>query len=363
MKNWKTKLIGTFMTLGILVSLVSLMVVPAAASPGNVIYFSPDPAEVPQCCDTVEVKIMAESDVPLTATLLTFSFDNTCLEIVDAAGNTADWYLVTIPELDIGLDAVDCDAINAAGEMTISTSVGLSPALAPGTYLIATVWLHCIDCAGCTSVLDLTEGEYTDDMFTSHYPTLEDGDFSCGPEVMRELVSGTMDGGFVRVDDFVPCQDVYVWGQGFMPGMEYRMYIQPYVPGVEVHENQVLDPAAGAPLGYSPIDVVAAADGTIGPQLLFHAEEQHICMYWEIVADKVEGPCEDIPPIGCAGIGSATNPGVYMPNEDGLDAVACDVYGFHIVPEALSLILLSTGLIGLGGYYRLRRRKKTLSDE
>jgi hypothetical protein len=52
-----------------------------------------------------------------------------------------------------------------------------------------------------------------------------------------------------------------------------------------------------------------------------------------------------------------------MPDEDGLDAVACDVYGFHIVPEALSLILLSTGLIGLGGYYRLRRRKKTLSDE
>ena len=337
MKSWKTKLIGTFVTLGLLVSLISLMVMPAAASPGNVLYFDPDPAGVPECCQTVEVTIMAESDVALTATLLTFTFDNTCLNVVDAVGNLDDWYAVTIQDLDVSLDEVDCDSINEAGEMVISTTVGLSPALEAGTYEIATVWLHCINCDGCTSALHWTVGEYTDDMFMTIYPDLDDGAFTCGG---KELVSGLP--GQVPKDDFLPGEDVYVWGTGFMAGMEYMIYIQPYVPNTEVYEGQPLDAGAGAPLGYmTPLVVVANADGTIDPQYLFTAAPEHICMYWEIVADAM----------------GAGYPGIYNAADDGLDAVALEDYGFHVIPEALTIILLGGGLAGLGGYVAARRRR------
>jgi len=71
-------------------------------------------------------------------------------------------------------------------------------------------------------------------------------------------------------------------------------------------------------------------------------------MYWEIVADKVN-------PDGDTDV--ATNPGIYDPNEDALDAVALDEYGFHVFPEALTIMLFGVGLASLSGYVLVRRRK------
>jgi hypothetical protein len=159
--------------------------------------------------------------------------------------------------------------------------------------------------------------------------------------------------GFEPRDEFVPCEWVYVWGYGFEPGQSYEIYIQPYEEGVSVAPGQPLDHALSAALGYPAagppgIIVPVAADGTIGPVPLFHASEEHICMYWEIVADKVN-------PDGDTDV--ATNPGVYDPNEDALDAVALGEYGFHVFPEALTIMLFGVGLASLSGYVLVRRRK------
>jgi hypothetical protein len=159
--------------------------------------------------------------------------------------------------------------------------------------------------------------------------------------------------GFEPRDEFVPCEWVYVWGYGFEPGQSYEIYIQPYEEGVSVAPGQPLDHALSDPLGYPAagppgIIVPVAADGTIGPVPLFHASEEHICMYWEIVADKVN-------PDGDTDV--ATNPGVYDPNEDALDAVALGEYGFHVFPEALTIMLFGVGLASLSGYVLVRRRK------
>jgi hypothetical protein len=159
--------------------------------------------------------------------------------------------------------------------------------------------------------------------------------------------------GFEPCDEFKPCEWVWVWGYGFEYCQWYEIYIQPYEPGVSVAPGQPLDHALSAPLGYpeiEPVIVHVAEDGTIGPVRLFHAKEEHICMYWEIVADKVPGP-------GDNGADIATNPGIYDPNEDGLDAVCLEEYGFHVFPEALTIALFGLGLAGLSGYVLVRRRK------
>jgi hypothetical protein len=351
MRNWKIKLTGTLMTLALLVSLVSLLAVPATAAVNNAVYFDPNPAVVAQCCQSVDVKLMVNIAAanPAAATRIIFSFDNTCLEITEAVGNTADWDKVTIPELD------EMDSVNTAGSMTITSSVGEAAALS-GTYEIATLTLHCINCDGCTSALDLTLGEYTTEIMETIDAVLMDGEFTCGGQTAKELVSGTMEpdsaldaypAGFVPLDDFAPGQDVCVWGSGFLPDMDYKIYIQPYQEGVAVAEGDTLTAGAAALLGYTEITVPANPDGTLGPVYLFTAAEEHICYYWEIVADDLGGAC----------------PGVYNEAEDGLDAVSLNDYGFHVVPEALTIILLGGGLAGLGGYVAARRRKSSLNHE
>jgi len=61
-------------------------------------------------------------------------------------------------------------------------------------------------------------------------------------------------------------------------------------------------------------------------------------------------------------MGADHQEGINSYAEDGLDAIACDKCAFHIVPQAFTLILLSTGLVGLRGYYGLRR-KRSSTDE
>jgi hypothetical protein len=358
----------------ILVSAIALplMVMPASAQSGATVTFEPSDSKVSGYCETTEVDIYVTSDVNLGAGAIAFEYTYCCANVTEYIPNKVEWGFLNEAILEPGKVGIVVSSMFGAGS---------------GKILVGTIKIHCCDeGSDCYTPLTwlrehpsppLTYG--FEDADENPVPTsYVDGSFTCHKVPMiLESVAKIPDGdltvipdyppGFEPRDQFEPCEWVYVWGHGFEFCQCYEIYIQPYVECQSVVEGQKLDHALSACLGYpdpgaGPIVVHVQEDGTFGPIPLFHATEAMICSHWEIVADKVPGPCDDYP-IGCDTCGSATNPGVYMPDEDGLDAVACDVYGFHIVPEALSLILLSTGLIGLGGYYRLRRRKKTLSDE
>jgi len=115
----------------------------------------------------------------------------------------------------------------------------------------------------------------------------------------------------------------------------------------------VLDPdlcPLGFPPGGEPIEVETDGDGRFGPIPIWQVPEDPTlkCTLWEIVADRMNvEPYDDC------------NEGFYNEAEDGSDAVACSEWGFHIYPEAFTIILLSVGLAGLGGYFVARRRKGT----
>lgn len=148
--------------------------------------------------------------------------------------------------------------------------------------------------------------------------------------------------GFIPQDEFVPCEWLWVWGYDFEYCQWYRIWIQPYEEGAHVAPGDAIDPAA-VPPGFVPVEVHIAEDGTFGPIELWHVDGEY-CEYWEIVADK---------------IGPDHQEGIYNPDEDGLDAAALGKWGFHIIPEGLTIILLTLGLACLGGYLVLRRRKGT----
>jgi hypothetical protein len=117
MKYWKTKSTGLVLVIALLVSLLPLIRTPIMAQEDNTLYFNPN--DISLCHGrSVETDLMAEIDAqnPVIRTLITFTFDNTCIVITDAVGNTADWSGgVTIPDLDW---------INEHGSLTISATVG-----------------------------------------------------------------------------------------------------------------------------------------------------------------------------------------------------------------------------------------------
>ena len=234
----KGRLIGIFTILALLMSLVSLMAVPAMAEGGNVVYFTPDPAEAPECGQNVEVTLMAQIDTDNAATTadIIFTFDNTCLEITNVVDNTADW--------QGGIYYSDLPEVNAAGEMHIAPAVGKNPAIS-GAIPVVTLSIRCIECGGACahSALDLTEGTYWDALMMEVHPDLDDGEFTCSAPAPKELVSGTS--GTVAQDEFAPGEDIYVWGSGFTGGHDYKIYIEPYDENVAVAEGQSLDSAGG----------------------------------------------------------------------------------------------------------------------
>ena len=158
--------------------------------------------------------------------------------------------------------------------------------------------------------------------------------------------------GLQPFDEFGLGEWVWAWGCGFEHSKWYRIWIQPYseVP-CSVEEGQELDPELcppGFPPDGIPIEFETDGDGRFGPIPIWQVPEDTnlICTLWEIVADRMNvEPYDDY------------NEGFYNEAEDGLDAVTCGEWGFHIYPEAFTIILLSVGLAGLGGYFVVRRRK------
>ena len=157
--------------------------------------------------------------------------------------------------------------------------------------------------------------------------------------------------GYEPCDEFQPCEWVYIWGEtdpchfcNF-----YTIWIQPYgpygdMPDPSVVDGQVLDPALcppGFPPEGIPIEVHIGEDGKFGPVAIWHVDGEY-CELWEIVADKFdEGTV-----------------GVYDADWDGLDAACLGEWGFHIYPEGLTIILLSLGLVAVGGYILVVRRRR-----
>ena len=148
--------------------------------------------------------------------------------------------------------------------------------------------------------------------------------------------------GFEPCDEFMPCEMLWVWGEGdpchFCQW--YTIWIQPYEEGVHVFNGDVIDPLA-VPPGFVPVDVHIDELGRWGPIELWHVDGEY-CELWEIVADKWdEGTV-----------------GVYDCDWDMLDAVCCAEWGFHIYPEGLTIILVSLGLLAVGGYILVVRRRR-----
>ena len=146
---------------------------PLRSGTSGELYFDPDDPSIPGCGQSVNVTLMAEIDEadPVTALLLNFTFDNTCLEITDAVGNTANW--------TSGVTIQNLESVNENGSLTISANVGTNSGIT-GTIEVVTLTLKCINCEGCTCPLDLTLGEYTTEMLETVLPDLNDGSFTCG---------------------------------------------------------------------------------------------------------------------------------------------------------------------------------------
>ncbi len=331
----------------------------AAVEPGATdatVYFDPQDSSVPGYCETTEVDIMVDiaAGQAVTTGLIKFDYTYCCADVIDYAPNLTDW------------DFNNGD-VSVKGQVTIGFA-SFDPAGVSGLVPIGTITIHCCDeTSDCSTALAWdTDPAASYLMKEAAYLEVswQDGSFTCG-EVCVEgvVVSGVgpemppADGSvgpmpppwFEPKDQIPPCEWVYVWGYGFEFCQDYEIYIQPYEECHSVVEGQVLDHTLSAALGYpdpgtGPVIVHIGEDGTFGPVKLFDVPEGLYCTYWEIVADK---------------IGAGHEAGIYNACEDGLDAVACDEYGFHIVPEALTLILLSTGLVGLGGYYGLRRKRSS----
>ncbi len=174
----------------------------------------------------------------------------------------------------------------------------------------------------------------------------------CQPRTLLSIVGGSGDGDTdampTEVDAFSPGETVAVVGYGFTPNREYELYIQPYEMNLYVDEGDTLDPLLD-PSGTAPKQVTSDAYGVIGPVDLWAIPSSgQEGTYWEIVADDVGSGC--------------TGGGIYNAAEDGLDALALDEEGFYVVPEALTIVLFSLGLVGVGGYYAIRRRRGSATE-
>ena len=148
---------------------------------------------------------------------------------------------------------------------------------------------------------------------------------------------------FIPQDEFLPGEELWIYGEGFASETEYNVWIVPYNECAYVREGDVL---AGLGGPGNVVTITTEADGSISPAFIYTIPlddpDMHYCTHWEIVVDNDDG--------------------IYHELDDGLDALAYDEWGFHIYPEAMTIVLFSVGLVGLGGYYTLRRRKDTESD-
>ena len=141
-------------------------------------------------------------------------------------------------------------------------------------------------------------------------------------------------------DQFASGESVYVKGSGLEPSTEYRLWIQ----RDPVNEGQVLN-VSEDPSGVHEL-VTTNASGNFEP-----------VMMWEIPSYAT--PTFDIFDIVADKQGDGGNTGYYNAASDIIDS-SIGVAGFTApVPELITSIQLSVGLLALVGYVGLRKKKYT----
>ena len=118
----------------------------------------------------------------------------------------------------------------------------------------------------------------------------------------------------------------------------YKIWIQPapVVAGQTLNKTQ--DPSGAQEV------VITAPDGSIPVTLIWQIPSNATLSYaeWDIVLDKQN---------------DGANTGKYNSASDGIDSAS--VVGFVApVPELPTIVLLGIGLVGLGAWFGIRRRRK-----
>lgn len=314
----KTK-IGLLVVVALLAMVAMTGTVSAA---GNVVRFDPVDSSVPVYGQTVEVQVYADLVEDCAGATLVIEYNPAC-------ANVTDW----VRGAAFGLGTWDSSVPGT--ELILVTAI---PAVTAGTVLIGTLTIQCVCEAGdCTTSLVFAAGSILASTPPSHPLEVDwqNGSFTCGEPCEPPVVES------VPGDQFIPGADVGIEGSGFAASTQYCVWIVPYTEDSHVAEGDNLAGLGGPGMVGT---VTTEPDGSIPPTVIWQVPNDPglICTYYEIVVDDGDG--------------------VYNNCNDALDAVALNEWGFHIWPEAMTIILLSSGLVGLGGYYGLRRRKNSVSD-
>ena len=272
--------------------------------------------------ESVCVDIYVTPGEPILGLELDVSFDPSILQ---ATGVTEGDLFAHCTMHPFAPGAID----NTAGTITEISVVGMGcSAVDPGTF--ATI---CFTVVGVgVSPIDLGNVQVVDPAGGQIPPERTDirnGQVTVEGDCLYPTVDTHPD------DEIALGENVTIIGSGFAGNTTYDVWIVPYAPGSVVAEGDALAPLGGpglvSPVGSDGSGSIAAIVWSVpnNPALVGN--------YYEIVVDDGDG--------------------VYNACNDALDAVGLADFGFHIYPEALTITLFSMGIVGLGGFYALRRRR------
>ncbi|MFC1944504.1 hypothetical protein ACFLX5_03300 [Chloroflexota bacterium] len=182
------------------------------------------------------------------------------------------------------------------------------------------------------ATLDPTTGSATRIGRTDQISALEFVEWPSGPYVASCDVNG------VDRDQFMPGEGVYIKASGLEGSTGYTISIQD--DPVDEGDALVLDEN---PSTATPKLVPTEPDGSLPATLIWAIPPDAPVTYdeWDIIIDRQD---------------DGDNTGKYNSASDGIDSLA--LVGFVApVPELSTIILLGAGLMGLSGYFALRRHR------
>ena len=259
------------------------------------------------------------------------SYDNSVLSVADVrlgdfpwpAGSSVGW-----AHMDLDTIRVIFDCPWAAG--------------ATGSGTLIEVDLSVIGNECNTSDLDLSNGGLWD-IGANDIPVDDWVDDSVHVSASSIVISSDAAGN--ERNQFYPGEKVYVKASAFTPNRSYKIWIQE--DGVV--ESYGID-SAKDPSGIAE-DVSTDGGGRLigEPILLWEIPEdaQATCQEWDIVVDQQD---------------DGVNTGIYNAASDGIDSAS--LVGFVApVPELPTILLFGVGLVGLSGWFGLKRSRKATDNE
>lgn len=170
-------------------------------------------------------------------------------------------------------------------------------------------------------------------------------------------VTSYPDGESSEANDFKPGDEVWI-DAIWLPQGIYNVWVVGYQEGLRVSDGQWLDllgepgqifkDSEGNPTPSDtgvPYTVTANHAGQVNRTLVYIVPDDAVVgSPWEIVLDDGDNNSDGHP--------------FFDKYKDGLDAYETGDYGFVVTPELPTAILLSLGLVGLGGYLGVTRRRR-----